>query len=53
MYENEHDTFTVTDYGRDFTMFHCITAPSKPDYQNWVRKFKESDKKRRNILIGF
>lgn len=45
MYENEHDTFSVTDYGRDFTMFHCATAPSKPDYQNWVRKFKESDKK--------
>ena len=45
MHENEYDTFSVTDYGRDFTMFHCTTAPSKLDYQNWVRKFKESGKK--------
>ena len=48
--ENESDSFSVIDYGRDFTMFHIESAPENPDYQDLVQKYLDSDKKNKQYL---
>lgn len=48
--QDESDSFSVIDYGRDFTMFHSDSAPENPDYQDLVHKYYDSEKKDKKYI---